>query len=348
MICPLGVPRTHAKPSKLIPKKATELLRSLTAARVDKDFPRINALNKQFDVVFAELQLPFLIGAVIKVPYLTGSQKIAVSRVVNNMLRKVHCSSWERQAMRGRIRIVRTVPHSVRRCFEFHANRAEIAFDEPKCFCSEPYAHIWQQGGNVSLRDGHLCLLPVSLNFKGQPLGSKDPLPLPGVSCRDSTIGDLQQLARLLNVPMPNLDHLLLVALFRSSDDMLQHVQHIASQLNKVAVVRIVDKCPGAMWAFCRKWLWEQTRSFLVAEKYAVHDDDRSSVLLGLRELALGSGWVCSERARLALLYLIGKGKSLHKPVITWRPICAKCAPVIPRWRLRIAARAFTCFSAIS
>ena len=195
-----------------------------------------------------------------------------------------------------------------------------------------------QQGGDLSVRDGHFCLLPISLSFKGQPLGSKDPLPLSGASCRDSTIGDLQQLARLLNVPMPNLEHLLPAALFSSSDDMLQHVQRVANQLNKVAVVRIVDKCPGAMWAFCRKWLWEQTRSFLITENYTVHDEDRSNVLLGLRELASGSGWVCSERARLALLYLIGKGKSLSKPAITWRPICANCAPVVPRWRLRIAA----------
>ena len=75
-----------------------------------------------------------------------------------------------------------------------------------------------------------------------------------------------------------------------------------------------------------------------------MYDEDRSGVLLGLREFASDSGWVCGERARLALLYLIGKGKSLSKPVITWRPICGNCAPVIPRWRLRIAARAFTCF----
>ena len=54
---PPGVPRTHEKPSKLIPKKATELLRSLAVARTDRDFPRINALKKQIAAVSAELQL---------------------------------------------------------------------------------------------------------------------------------------------------------------------------------------------------------------------------------------------------------------------------------------------------
>ena len=39
---------------------------------------------------------------------------------------------------------------------------------------------------------------------------------------------------------------------------------------------------------------------------------------------------------------MFGGGGGL--PAITWRPICASCAPVVPRWRLRIAARAFTCF----
>ena len=148
-------------------------------------------------------------------------------------------------------------------------------------------------------------------------------------------------MARLLNVPMPNIEHLLPKTLFGSSHDMLQHVQRIASQLNNVAVV---DKCPGAMWAFSRKWLWEQSDSFLIAEDYTVNTDDRSGILVGLRELASGKGRLCSDTAHLALLYWIGKRKSLCMPVISWRPIFANCAPVIPRWRSRMAARAFTCF----
>ena len=196
----------------------------------------------------------------------------------------------------------------------------------------------------MTVRDGHLCILPVSLTFNGQTLSSKDPLPLSGASCRDTFIKDLENLARLLNVPLPNLECLLPRAIFSTSNDMLQYVQGIASQLSEVAIVRIVDKCPGVMWAFCRKWLWEQTSSFLIGEKYTVTVDDRSRILEGLHESVSRKGWLCGDRARLALLYLIGKGESLHMPLISWRPICANCAPVVPRWRLRIAVRAFTCF----
>ena len=149
----------------------------------------------------AELQLPLLILAVVKVPYLTGGQKVAISRVVHIMLRKVQCSSWERRAMRGRIRIICTVPHSVRRCFEFHANQSETATDEPQCFGIAAHMHIWQQGGDVTMQDGHFCVLPVSLTFNGQTLSSKDPPPLSGASCRDMVIKDLENLARLLNAP---------------------------------------------------------------------------------------------------------------------------------------------------
>ena len=119
---------------------------------------------------------------------------------------------------------------------------------------------------------------------------------------------------------------------------MLQYVQGIASQLSTVV------KCPCVVWAFCRKWPWDQTRSFLIAENYTMTVDDTPRTLDGLHELVAGKGWLCSDRARLALLCLIGKGKSLHMALISWRPICANCAPVVPPWRLRIAARAITCF----
>ena len=48
--------------------------------------------------------------------------------------------------------------------------------------------------------------------------------------------------------------------------------------------------------------------------------------------------------SRVALLYLIGKGKSLFLPAITWRPICAIAQPLVPRAQLHLAVRAFSCF----
>ena len=43
-------------------------------------------------------------------------------------------------------------------------------------------------------------------------------------------------------------------------------------------------------------------------------------------------------------MYLIGKGKSLHLPATTWRPSCAVSRPVVARYQLRLAARAFFSF----
>ena len=49
-------------------------------------------------------------------------------------------------------------------------------------------------------------------------------------------------------------------------------------------------------------------------------------------------------RPRVALMYLLGKAKSLQLPSILWRPISAVGRPFVSRHTLRIAARAFTCF----
>ena len=67
-------------------------------------------------------------------------------------------------------------------------------------------------------------------------------------------------------------------------------------------------------------------------------------ILQGLNQLLTRKGWCASGDARVALLYLIGKGASLRLPAITWQPICALARPVIPRYCLRFAARAFSCF----
>ena len=125
---------------------------------------------------------------------------------------------------------------------------------------------------------------------------------------------------------------------------MLSHVQTIATRLSEVAIVRIVDKSPGTVWGFCRQWIWDETTQTLRTERYADTNRPPAEVLSSVCALVRGKGWAHHDRARLALLYLISKGKSLMLPRITWRPICAQSAPVIPRWRLRITARAFTCF----
>ena len=55
-------------------------------------------------------------------------------------------------------------------------------------------------------------------------------------------------------------------------------------------------------------------------------------IIAGPRQLLTTKGWQVSRDARIALLYLIGKGKSLYLPVISWRPICALAHPIVPRY----------------
>ena len=224
------------------------------------------------------------------------------------------------------------------------SNQRGRSSDPPACCCNAAYEACWAQGGDVTVRDGYYCLLPVTIYFEGARLANKDPLPSDGASCHADVVTDLEQLARLRNVPLPNLQCLLPHTVFTSSSGMLSHIQTIAQSLNKVAIIRTVDKSLGTMWGFCRVWVWEQTQKFLHAERYSVTTRSRDSVLNGLPELVHSKGWVASHNARLAMLYLIGKGKSMTLPKITWRPICAQSALVIPRWKLRIPARARTCF----
>ena len=169
--------------------------------------------------------------------------------------------------MRGLIQVVRTVPHTVHRCFESQCNLCDTEWERPRCRCTAKFLPLWEQGGTITIRDGQFCLLPVSVNFHGAELHSKDPIPLPGLSCRDTAIEYLTDLARLQNVPMPNKDKPLPKATFNHSSAMLSHVQVVATRLSEVAIVRIVDKSPGTMCGFCRQWIWGETIQFLRSER---------------------------------------------------------------------------------
>ena len=267
---PPGVPIETVKTSKLLPQRDVQTILNLSAARAAQDFPRIAALKKEICSSRIQLQLPLLVCAVVRVPYMRGTQKLRVSRVITCMLRKVQCTSWEHQALQGWIRVVRTVPHTVRRWIESQSNQCEKSLDASVCCCTAAYEACWAQGGGITVRDRPYCLLPVTLNFEGATLGSKDPLPSDGASCRADVVTDLEQFARLLNVPVPNLQRLLPHTVFNSSSGMMSHVQSMAQSLSKVAIIRRVDKSLGTMWGFYRAWVREQTQNFLHSERYCV------------------------------------------------------------------------------
>ena len=174
---------------------------------------------------------------------------------------------------------------------------------------------------------------------------SKDPLPIRGHDARSTAITECTTLAHLLNVPVhENWDVPLPACIFPDTGAMLDWVQHIAEQVSHMAVIRVVDKFLGALWGFCRQCLWAQLQAFLQGERDQPHFSSAKRIVSGLQQLLTQKGWHATGDPRVALLYLIGKGKSLCLPPITWRPIPAVSSPIVRRFRLRLAARAFFCF----
>ena len=93
-------------------------------------------------------------------------------------------------------------------------------------------------------------------------------------------------------------------------------------------------------------------RNFLIEERYSVvHPQNSEQVIQGLEDLIISKGWKASADATVALLYLIGKGKSLRFGCIAWRPVCAHpCAlptAVASRTRVLLVHALHTCLSVL-
>ena len=95
---------------------------------------------------------------------------------------------------------------------------------------------------------------------------------------------------------------------------------------------------------FCQAWAWDALQTFLTVQGYSWEAADQSSIFQDLQHAVQRHAWPSNPKARLALLYLIGKAKSSIRVEILWRPITAASSPIISRSHLRIAARAYTCF----
>ena len=63
-----------------------------------------------------------------------------------------------------------------------------------------------------------------------------------------------------------------------------------------------------------------------------------------IRDAIAAKGWTHNAARKLAVQYLIGKGKSLQKGMWLWRGITPPPPPLLPKRDLRIAARANTTF----
>ena len=190
-------------------------------------------------------------------------------------------------------------------------------------------------------------MLPIAVPHENGTLRSTDPLPLPGCKLHPVAISSLNPLARALNVTPLSAAYLskhLPPTLFPEQGALRQRVRQIASALAPHAVVRLVDKGLGVMWGFCPAWALQELQSFMRQQGCHKEITSPDSIFQAIQSSAKSHAWPLNNKARLALLYLIDKAKSQVQTEILWRPIAASPARVISRSRLRVAARAFTCF----
>ena len=260
------------------------------------------------------------------------------------MIKGMPVPRWQRQAVQASIRVVRTVPHTLRKVVEKHQNKNAWDAGRPECCCNEQHKKIWEAVGRVTTIEGHFALLPVALQHQGAVVRSGDPIPQHGQKSRSDCISDLERLASALHTHIPDTDKTLSRAMFTESGDTLRSVRESVDLLCSVAYVRIVDKHSSAMWAFCKQWAWDQHIKFVTEEGYARIAETPDQVKKRLKMRVSAGGWKAGTSARVSLMYLLGKAKAMGKETMLWRPIAAASRPFVSRHTLRIAARAFTCF----
>ena len=98
------------------------------------------------------------------------------------------------------------------------------------------------------------------------------------------------------------------------------------------------------MWTFCRHWVWGVLESFLQEEGYEESPLSPSRAAASIHHDLLHCGWESSVARQLAILYLIGKAKSIAKGSWLCRGITALPQPFLPKKTLKIASRANTTF----
>ena len=328
-------------------KQLQTTLRQAHIARINRDYVQAAILNKDVERIASQLNIPMCRPGNVTDPYMTPGQRSSIQQIVNRMVRHTQRSSWERQAIRARIRVIPSSPLNVRRAFERFANKHDKSTARLACFCDAQHLSIWRQGGTVCQVDGHYALLPVNIEHDGTPLRATDPLPCSSVRSREHAMSSLTQLARTLHIqhafPFHVLSQCLLENEWQAPATLRHRIQVIAHSLSSVACIRVADKSSTMMFAFCRQWVWDQTAHFLLSEKYDPQPlTDSTRISASLRRVIRKNRWPVNTSRRLPLLYLLGKAKSLLKRHILWRPIAAIVEPQVQRFYLRTAAGAFT------
>ena len=147
-------PAVHADHTSPTPppqhsKRIHALTRQLQIATQDRDYARKSAISKELQSLAAQFQMPLIHTTAVRVPYLTGMQTPAITRAITRLVQSMPATRAQRQAVRARIVIVRTVPLNVRCAFETHSNKSFGLLGCPPCTYNELTYPIWAQAGPV-------------------------------------------------------------------------------------------------------------------------------------------------------------------------------------------------------
>ena len=273
-------------------------------------------------------------------------QTPAITRAITRLVQSMPSTRAQRQEVRAQVIVFRTVPLNVRRTFEIYRNKSFCLLGRPTCTYHELTYPILAQAGPVQTADGHFCLLPVTVDYKGSALRKIDPLPHRGHKSRHATLKRLTNVAQAPHVhPLPDdfLASHLPPSLFSDDRCLRRCIQDIARTISQHAIIRVVVKGPPLLWGFCWAWAWRALHTFLAGQENCKETVTAQSILHSLQSEAQGNGWPVNSKQgwRYSTSYI------RPNPAYTLNfcgPIAAASSLAIARSRLRVAPRAYTCF----
>ena len=201
----------------------------------------------------------------------------------------------------------------------------------PLCLC-----HLMHDvPGNRIEIEGHLAFVPIHISYpNGITARPNDPLTLPGNTVRKRLMRDLQTMGEKIGATVPHLTRYLPRDLWPETGSTLKYIEQFVQRVSPAMYIRCVDKGTGVMWAFCRHWVWGVLKSFLRAEGYTHAGHTEEAARQAVKQAISDRGWEHNKPGKLAMMYLIGKGKSLKKQQWLWRSITALPQPLVPKRQL--------------
>ena len=340
-----GIP-DHENPGKSrgwLNIKVLRLLKDIREAQDNQDQVRVKCVQQELSELGKDLSIPIHVAGNVVVPNMTPDQKTVLSRTMRKIVKSTDTKAWEKQALMKLVRVVRSSPNNREKTFAKLARARDNENSRGCCTCHQvctPPVH-----GTLRMVEGHVALMPVNIqDTEGRVLWPRDPLPVPGKTARRLAVQAVNKFAKQVDGIVLALEVYIPRTVFQETGKLLRQACCEAQLISEHCYVRVVDKGSGELWGFCKWWLWGVVEEFLRTEGYIPVQADADTVRQEVADLISEKGWGLNHKGRMCILYVIAKAKSLRKGTMLWRPIAAYPEPLLPKKRLRLAARAMTRF----